>query len=132
MACERGRRGEVAEALAEAYLAREGYRTLARRFRVPAGEIDLIAYDRDVLAFVEVRSARSEAFGHPLASVTPRKQARVVRAARAFLAELPTPWPPMRFDALGVCFAGVDDTSEVTFTLVRGAFDTSPRSASWT
>lgn len=127
MACERGRRGEVAEALAEAYLAGQGYRTLARRFRVPAGEIDLIAYDGDVLAFVEVRSARGEAFGHPLASVTPRKQARVVRAARAFLAQLPAPWPPMRFDAIGVCFAGADDASDVAYALVRGAFDAGPK-----
>ena len=49
-------RGARAEQLAVARLEREGYRIVRRNFRAPGGEIDIIAWDGDVLCFVEVRS----------------------------------------------------------------------------
>lgn len=75
------RRGLFAEALAAASLRLKGYRILARRFRAPVGEIDLVARRGAHYAFVEVK-ARAET-GEVL---TARQRARIHRAAEAWLA----------------------------------------------
>ena len=75
------RRGLSAEALAAAALRLKGYRILARRFRAPVGEIDMIARRGAHFAFVEVK-ARPDA-GEVL---TARQRARIYRAAQAWLA----------------------------------------------
>jgi len=80
---ERGARGEDEAA---AYLLRNGWTLLARNFRTRRGEIDLVARRGDEVAFVEVKSWRSiprEDLGR---SIDARKQARIARAAREFLA----------------------------------------------
>lgn len=55
------RLGHVAEWLASLALRLKGYRIVARRFRTKAGEIDLIARKKDLVAFVEVKARSSEA-----------------------------------------------------------------------
>jgi len=47
--------GLSAESRAAAYLMAKGYRILAKRFRTPHGEIDLVVRRRNLVAFVEVR-----------------------------------------------------------------------------
>ena len=78
--------GARAEQLAEDFLLRRGLVMVQRNFRCRMGEIDLILRDRDTLVFVEVRLRSRDAFGGAAASVTPAKQARIVAAARHFLA----------------------------------------------
>ena len=75
------RTGLSAESRAAAYLMAKGYRILAKRFRTPHGEIDLVAKRWNLLAFVEVK-ARATLDDAALA-VTPRQQARIVDAAQA-------------------------------------------------
>jgi putative endonuclease len=84
-----GRRalGQLGEDLALHHLEGHGYVLLERNYRCPHGEVDIIARDRDRLAFVEVRARRGTAFGTPKESVTPRKQARLVTVARHYLQE---------------------------------------------
>lgn len=76
----RGRRGE---ALAAWWLRLKGYRILARDYRTPVGEIDLVARRGRVLAMVEVK--RREGTAAALEAISPRQQARIARAAEAFL-----------------------------------------------
>jgi len=75
-------RGERAAAR---FLKRLGYTIVARQERGPHGEIDLIAVDRDVVVFVEVKTRRSAADEHPAEAVDPEKQRRLARTAHAFL-----------------------------------------------
>ena len=91
--------GARAEALAAAYLVRQGLAIVARNFRTRAGEIDLVARDGRVLVFVEVRLRRSANFGGAVESITATKRARLVAAANAYLARLGRE-PPCRFDAI--------------------------------
>jgi putative endonuclease len=95
----RGRRGE---ALAAARLEQEGYRILDRNPRGGGGEVDLVADDRGTVVFVEVRSRASIRFGGAAASVTREKQARVSRAALAYLAARGWLERPARFDVVAV------------------------------
>ena len=77
--------GAQAEDLACAHLERAGLRLLARNYRCPQGEIDLVMDDRDTLVFVEVRYRRSDSFGTPAETVDRRKQARLRAAAGHYL-----------------------------------------------
>ena len=91
--------GPRAEALAAEYLTQQGLRLVARNFRTRFGEIDVIAYDGDVLVFVEVRLRSSLRFGGAVESITASKRTRLLAAARGYLATLRRE-PPCRFDAI--------------------------------
>jgi putative endonuclease len=80
-------RGRRAETLAAWLLRLKGYRILARDFRLPVGEIDLVARRGGVLAVVEVKRRSHLAAG--LEAVTPRQRRRLARAAEAFQARHP-------------------------------------------
>lgn len=77
------RRGHRAESLAALWLQLKGYRILARRFKTPLGEIDLIARRGKQLIFVEVKGRDNAATAAE--AVHGRNQQRVVRAAQWWL-----------------------------------------------
>jgi len=78
-------KGQRAEQLAAEFLERAGYRILERNYRCRLGEIDLVAEDKGVLCFVEVRSLASTQHGHPLETIDHAKRARLIRAVRHYL-----------------------------------------------
>jgi putative endonuclease len=93
------RSGLSAESRAAAYLLAKGYRILARRFRTPYGEIDIVARRRNLLAFIEVKARAS--LDEAAYAVTPRQQARIVAAAQAWLMTHPEHAElELRFDAM--------------------------------
>jgi putative endonuclease len=75
--------GISAESKACVYLIAKGYRILARRFRTPQGEIDVVARHRNGLVFVEVKAR--EVLDDAAHAVTPRQRARIIAAAEAWL-----------------------------------------------
>ena len=77
------RTGLSAEARATAWLMAKGYRILAKRFRSPYGEIDIVARRRNLLAFVEVKARAT--LDDAAYAVTPRQQLRIIDAAQAWL-----------------------------------------------
>ena len=91
--------GEVAEDRACEILKTEGYEIVARNWRCRTGEIDIIARDGPILAFVEVKSRASASFGGPAAAVNRAKQRRIVSAARSFLSTSVCDLP-IRFDVV--------------------------------
>ncbi|HEV7392117.1 MAG TPA: YraN family protein [Burkholderiales bacterium] len=93
------KRGVEAEAMAAAFLERQGLTILARNYRCRLGEIDLIARDREATVFVEVRSRASAAFGGAAASITAAKRQRLLKAARHYISRQRSV-PQCRFDAL--------------------------------
>ena len=108
--------GASAEALAEAFLLRQGLRVLERNWRVRGGEIDLICEDRGSLVFVEVRLRRNKDFGGAGASITSTKQRRLILAARHYLAGKRQ--RPCRFDAVLL-----DGLTEANIEWIRNAFE---------
>lgn len=77
--------GNKGEQAAATYLTQHGYRICARNFRVPVGEIDIIAERDDVLAFVEVKTRRGLRCGFPAQAVTYYKQQKIIQTARWYL-----------------------------------------------
>lgn len=103
----KARLGARAEDLAAQLLEEAGLRVVARNWRRPEGELDLVALDRDgTCVFCEVRSRTGELRGDPLEAVNPRKQAQVIRAARHYLTLEPTmaSASAFRFDVVAVTF----------------------------
>ena len=98
-----GSRGEEAAAL---YLERHGYKILARNFRVPAGEIDIVAKTGDTLVFAEVKTRRSESCGRHAQAVDYRKQQKIIMTARWYLRQRHLDECPCRFDVLEVYARG--------------------------
>jgi putative endonuclease len=100
------RTGVREETYAYWYLRRRGYVFVARNYvpRGTKGEIDLVGYDGETLAFVEVRTrtVREDALALPELSVTRGKQHVVVRAAQRFLAERRVGESPCRFDVVAI------------------------------
>lgn len=89
--------------MAEACLARKGYRILGRRVRPDRrDEIDLVARDEQSLVFVEVKTRRSEAFGRPFESIDSAKRAALNRAAVRYLQQIGFPRMYYRFDTVEV------------------------------
>ena len=93
------RTGLSAESRAAAFLMAKGYRILAKRFRTPHGEIDLVAKKRNLLVFVEVKARAS--LDDAAYAVTPRQQARIIDAAQGWLMAHPEHAEfDLRFDAM--------------------------------
>ncbi len=82
--------GERAEAATAAWLQTRGWTILARRWRCPDGELDLVARDLDgVLVAIEVKVRQTGRAGDPLESVDPRRLRRLRRALGRFRSEVP-------------------------------------------
>ena len=98
-----GRRGER---IACRHLMRHGFDVLARRFQGRFGEIDIIAFDRDVIVFVEVKTRASREYGDPWEFVDWEKQQHFRRAAEEFIARFALGQYAYRFDIVAVVAAG--------------------------
>lgn len=91
--------GRWAELLAAALLLVKGHRIVARRYRSPVGEIDLIARRRGTYVFVEVKVRETP--DAAARSISPHQRARIVRAAEHWIARNPAAAEAdMRFDAI--------------------------------
>jgi len=90
--------GDQAERIAAGYLQRKGLALIETNYRCRWGEIDIVLRDRDTIVFTEVKLRRSRSFGGTAYSVAPRKQARIIAAARHYLAGKKE--MPCRFDVV--------------------------------
>lgn len=98
--------GVRGETLAYWYLRRNGYIVIARNYQLPGmkGEIDLIAFDGEILAFIEVKTRTSdqELEWRPEDAVNHAKRHAISRMARAFIRNLHSPRGIYRFDILAI------------------------------
>ena len=101
--------GRAGEERAAAHLRACGYAVLERNWRCPQGEIDIVAIRDGMLCIVEVKTRRSEAFGHPFEAIDERKLRRLWRLAYAWAAEHPETARrrPIRLEVVGLIGADV-------------------------
>lgn len=95
--------GRWGQKQAERFLRRSGWRTIGRNFAFGGGEIDLIAADPSGrVAFVEVKTRRSEEYAPAVAAVNASKQQKLIRTAKCFLRKYNLSDCPLRFDVITV------------------------------
>ncbi len=94
--------GQSGERAAAKYLRRAGVRIIARNYRCPAGELDLIGLDGWTIVFFEVKTLTSDRDADPEGHINPAKQRQLERVARYWLAAHKQPGAAYRFDAMSV------------------------------
>ena len=95
--------GADAEQLAQNYLQQQGLKLVAKNFRTPRGEIDLVMRDNAYLVFVEVRFRQRSDFGSAEESITQQKCQRLTAAALAYMqSQKLTDKLNARFDAVAI------------------------------
>ena len=123
--------GVWGEALVADYLREKGYKLAAHSYRCRFGEIDLIAWDKSVLCFVEVKTRTNTQMGLPREYVTAGKQARIRKTALFYLCDNGLDCPvgaalvldcPARFDVAEVYAAAPGDEKSVRIVYVEDAF----------
>lgn len=107
----RGDAGGHGEGLAARHLRRQGYKILARNYRCPSGEADIIALAPDdhdgagAIAFVEVKTRSASQLADPESAVDRRKRRQIVGVARYYLSCRDIGDRPVRFDTVAVILA---------------------------
>lgn len=114
------RLGASGEDVAAEYLIHTcGYGILYRNFRSYRGEIDIIAQDRDIIVFIEVKTRRNMRYGRPLEAVSPYKQDKIRQTATSYLSYTHQWHRPCRFDVMEI-MAQSEKTYEIHH--IRNAF----------
>ena len=112
--------GRIGEEVAATYLQIKGYAILAKNFTVKIGEIDLIAKDKGVLVFVEVKTRRSLQFGNPAEAVNYYKQKKIIKVAQWYLQQKNMLDQPCRFDVVEVYY---ENTENYRVHQIKNAFE---------
>jgi putative endonuclease len=99
---DRAARGGRGEDAALRVYERRGFRPLARNWRCPMGELDLVLERGDLLVFCEVKSRSGAAFGGGYEAVTWSKRRKLRQLAEAFLSSFDPTHDRIRFDVASV------------------------------
>ena len=111
--------GKLGEQIGEDYLKKLGYQILERNVRFPFGEIDLIAFHRGTLVFVEIKTRRDQTFGYPEEAVGEHKKSQLIRLASWYLVRHPRLRSSVRFDVLAIQMEG----AKPSVRLIENAFE---------
>ncbi|MFC2169307.1 YraN family protein [Acidobacteriota bacterium] len=96
--------GKKGEKVALQYLKKKKYKILEIRFRLFRGEIDIIASDKNILVFIEVKTRRDRRFGFPEEAVSQSKQQQIKKIAQGFLMSYKDQDKECRFDVISIIF----------------------------
>ena len=112
--------GKLGEESVCGHLIRQGYRIAARNYRIKGGEIDIIAENGDIIAFVEVKSRKPDSLVTGFEAVSKRKQGLIIKTAADYCLKHPNILQP-RFDVASVI---IDDGKVLSIDYMTNAFDT--------
>jgi putative endonuclease len=111
--------GRWGEDLALKKVKKLGYRCIARNYRCPLGEVDLIARDGDTLVFIEIKTRRGRSLEYAKEAVNQRKRRQLSKVALAYMKANGFEDASARFDVVVTNLNGGKQEIEV----VRNAFD---------
>jgi putative endonuclease len=112
---------ERGEGLAALLLKKNGYRVIACNYKTKLGEIDIIAWDKDTLCFVEVKTRHSRKFGSGFEAVSSAKQRQISKVALEFLKAKNLLDSKARFDVIAVSC----EEEKPQLSLLKNAFELS-------
>lgn len=111
--------GQSGEEVALRYLRSKKYKIVEKGFRMFRGEIDIIAYDKKTLVFIEVKTRTKSDFGRPEESVNPSKQQQIRKIAQGYLDLSQIRDTACRFDVIALTKT---DQDEYTLHHIKNAF----------
>ena len=107
-------KGKLGEDLASNFLKEKAYRIIDRNFHSRTGEIDLIATNKGILVFVEVKTRWNASYGRPEESVTPWKIKSIISAAQYFKLLHPELPAALQIDVVAVELDGRNQSKTIT------------------
>lgn len=117
--------GNQGEELAVQFLKKKRIKILSRSYQVKAGEIDIIAKDRQTYCFIEVKSRTSHKFGAALEAIDRKKKTRITRAALWYLQSHRLTDHPCRFDVVTIQYPEDGQPPEIQW--LQNAFEMEER-----
>ena len=111
--------GKESESLAVRYLKKNGYKILEQNYRNKLGEIDIIAKEKGVLVFVEVKARKTLFYGSPKWAVTPKKQRKISMVALYYLKSTKQTHVKARFDVVALSLTKDNPGIEI----IKNAFE---------
>ena len=114
--------GEKGEKLAVKFLKKKGYKVIKQNYKTRIGEIDIIAKDRETLAFIEVKTRESIEYGLPFEAVNRAKKKKIANVALLYLKKVKE-IPPCRFDIVSIYY----EQGKPKFELIKDAFEVPTR-----
>lgn len=115
--------GKSGEDNALNFLKENGYKILVKNYKTKLGEVDIIAYDKGTLCFIEVKTRGSLRFGSPQEAVSHFKQRQISKVALQFLKRNNLLNKKARFDVVSVIYA----EDKPAFDLIKNAFELEER-----
>ena len=100
-------RGKSGEKLAKDYLITKGYSILETNYRNKIGEIDIIAKDKDILVFIEVKTRTSTDYGYAFEAVDFRKQRKIINTSMVYVKYKNYVDTQLRYDIIEVYMTNV-------------------------
>lgn len=100
--------GAIGEQLANSFLMKNGYQILETNWRYKRAEVDIIAKDREVLVFIEVKTRSTDAFGKPEEFITEQKERFMADAASMYMEKIGHDWA-IRFDVISIIYRNAQD-----------------------
>ena len=119
MSKERISLGSKGEELAADLLRNNGYKILYQNYKTKLGEIDIIARDKDIICFIEVKTRSSDRFGFGSEAVSRIKQRQIAKSALYFLKEKRLLDKRARFDVVSLDCS----SEEPKLDLIKDAFE---------
>ncbi len=110
-------KGYEGEQIACKFLKKRGYKVIEKNYKCKYGEIDIIAVEKNVLCFIEVKSRRSIEYGLPEEYVDKRKQDKLIKTAHIYSIAKKSNIPDRRFDVVSV------DLNNLACRVIKNAFE---------
>ncbi|PKL51976.1 MAG: YraN family protein [Nitrospira bacterium HGW-Nitrospira-1] len=110
--------GKEGEDMAADFLKKKGFGIIKKNYRTVFGEIDIIAKDKDIIVFVEVKTRTDNVFAHPFEAVNQKKRDKIRKVALCFMKTQKKEFPA-RFDVLSI----TSDRGETRIEHIKDAFE---------
>lgn len=78
-------KGRYGESLAREYIINKGYKVLEVNYTTKLGEVDIIALDKNIIAFIEVKTRTNKNFGYAYEAVNFRKQKKIINTSNVYM-----------------------------------------------
>lgn len=114
--------GDKGENDACEFLKNNGYKIIQRNYTCKSGEIDIIALDKKILVFIEVKVRNTRVFGAPELAVTKHKRRQILNVAEIYLFRNKIKNTDCRFDVVAIYYPRNNDSPEIN--LLVDAFRT--------
>jgi len=112
--------GKEGEDLAVDHLEKNGYKIVKQNYRSLYGELDVIALDKEILCFIEIKTRTSDLYGHPLESITKSKINKIAKTAMYFMGENDLLDSCARFDVVSIL---QKDSDKFDIEIIKNAFE---------